>query len=189
MARGLKTWQNPDAYRKALLGFSNTYSNTASDLSQLIDHQDQNAAHSLSHKLKGVAGNLSVMDVYEVSSKINDALKEEKMSDAREMIDPLAKVIAVVIESIRQLEDKGEIEEKSREKFDFSRVLKLIREMLEAFEQFNPDAVEPHLKELKSYLSEQQVAPIAKRIDEFHFIGAKEETIKLAKELGIDVEA
>ena len=189
VVRGLKTWQNSDAYKKALLSFSETYSSIATDLSRLIRQEEQKESHHLIHTLKGVAGNLSVIDVYEVSSKISDALKKKNMKHARGMINQLAKAIDLVVESVRKLEDIGQSEEKPSKKLDLSRVLELFKEMLEAFGQFNPDIVEPHLNELRAYISEQQIAPIAKRVDEFQFIEAEKETIKLAKELGIDLEA
>ena len=34
----------------------------------------------------------------------------------------------------------------------------------------------------------RQTAPIARRVDEFDFLGAKAETLKLAEALGIDLE-
>ena len=189
VALGLSTWRDPEVYGHALLSFSGTYRSAATDLARLIERQDQETAQGLVHKLKGVAGNLSVMEVYAAASKINEALKDKRIDDVRPAIGSLANALEVVVESIGQLEHIEKEEEPRRKALDPMRVSNLFKKMLLALEQFNPDAVEPYLNELRSYLPEQQTALITKQVDEFQFIGAKEETIKLARILGIDVEA
>jgi len=64
----------------------------------------------------------------------------------------------------------------------------LFIEMLPAFDQFSPYAIEPFLSELKEYLSQDQLNPTVNHMERFDFDGAKQETVKLAKALKIDLE-
>jgi hypothetical protein len=90
--------------------------------------------------------------------------------------------------SIGRLDETAAQPEKPRKAMDPSRVSHLLTGLVLAFEQFNPDAVEPYLAELASYLSEEQLTPITKRVDAFDFTGAKAQTLKLAEVLNIAVE-
>jgi hypothetical protein len=60
--------------------------------------------------------------------------------------------------------------------------------MLAAFDQFSPYVIEPFLSELKEYLSHDQLTPIVKHMEKFDFDGAKQETVKLANTLNINLE-
>jgi len=61
-------------------------------------------------------------------------------------------------------------------------------EMLSAFDQFSPYAIDPFLSELEEYLSQNQLNPIVNHMKRFDFDGAKQETVKIAKILNIDLE-
>ena len=115
---GLSAWRDPEVYINALLSFSGTYRSAATGLDRLMDRQDQEAARRLVHKLKGVAGNLSVTEVYAAASKINDALKEKRIDDVRPAIGYLANALEIVIESITQLEHIEKEEENPRKALD-----------------------------------------------------------------------
>ena len=63
----------------------------------------------------------------------------------------------------------------------------LFIKMLAAFDHYSPDVIEPVLSELKEYLSQDQLNPIVNHMERFDFDGAKQETVKLAKILKIDL--
>ena len=60
--------------------------------------------------------------------------------------------------------------------------------LLDACEQFNPDALLPHIRELRPYLSDNALSAIEHRAEEFDFDGAKAQTLQLASSLGVDIE-
>jgi len=72
-------------------------------------------------------------------------------------------------------------------KMDPALVAGLLRDMMKAFDQYNPAAAEPILSRLFDYLTAGQVNSIKKHVDRFNFKGAKNQTIKLASNLKIDV--
>ncbi len=59
--------------------------------------------------------------------------------------------------------------------------------MLASFEQYNPNAAEPFLEKLDHFLPPHQVNPIKQKIDDFDFDSAREETVKLALALEIEL--
>lgn len=63
----------------------------------------------------------------------------------------------------------------------------IFQNVLKPFEQYSPDNVEPLLKDLKERVDVKQLASIERYYDELDFDKAKDETLKLCKELGIDV--
>jgi HPt (histidine-containing phosphotransfer) domain-containing protein len=187
---GLKTWQNPEAYRKALFSFSENYSQVCAELSRLIDRHDQKTAHHLVHTLKGVAGNLSMKGVFEAASVINNAIKAENFKLAREMIGKLSQSMQVVVTSIQGMQEiKNDKKGHFQENLDISEATPLFEKIMVAFEKYNPDMVVPHLKKLRPYFSERQIQPIFKNLDEFNFAEAKKKVKELAHKIGLDMEA
>ena len=186
--KGIETWQNPEAYAKALLGFSRDYGSAAAELSRLIDEGDIDSAYRMTHTLKGVAGNLSITEVADAITNIDVTLREKRIDDVKEQLFTLAAALNRALDSIRQLEVVQDIEEMLKKEMDIAHLKELLIKMLAAFDQFNPYAIEPFLSEMKTYLSKDQLNPIVKHMERFDFDGAKQETVKLAKTLQIDLE-
>ena len=188
VSKGIKTWQNHNAYYIALLSFSSNYKSAASRLEQLIETANFKEAYQLAHTLKGVAGNLSAVTIYDIVTKISVALKDNRIESARGMISPLDRAIESLVKSLRQIENRCLKVSKPKDKGDITKLSNLFQNMLKAFEEFNPDSVEPYLNEIKNILPDQQISPILKAIERFDFDGAKEEMLKLAMNLGIKTE-
>ncbi|MBL7204031.1 MAG: Hpt domain-containing protein, partial [Desulfobacteraceae bacterium] len=186
--KGIETWQNPEAYTKALLGFSRDYGNIANKLSRLIDEGDIDSAYRMTHTLKGVAGNLSITEVADAAINIDTALREKRLDDVKEQLSTLATALDRAVDAIRQLEVVEAVEEMPKKEMDVAHLKALFIEMLAAFDQFSPSAIEPFLSELKEYLSQDQLNPIVNHMERFDFDGAKQETVILAKTLKIDLE-
>ena len=186
--KGIQTWQNPEAYAKALLGFSRDYGNAADELSSLIDQGDMDGAFRIAHALKGVVGNLSVTEVAEAAIHIDAALREKRLDDAKNQISTLAAALTTATDAIRQLEAVQDVEEMPKKEMDMPHLTELFIKMLAAFDQFSPYAIQPFLSELKEYLSQDQLSPIVAHVERFDFDGAIQETAKLAETLRIDLE-
>ena len=186
--KGIQTWQNPEAYAKALLGFSRDYGNAAVDLTHLIDEGDIDSAFRIVHALKGVAGNLSVSEVADAAINIDVALREKRIDDVKDQLSILASALNTAVASIGQLEAVEAVEEMPKKEMDMPHLTALFIEMLATFDQFSPYAIEPFLSDLKEYLSQDQLNPIVKHMERFDFDGAKQETVKLAKTLKIDLD-
>jgi len=171
-----------------LLRFSNDYANTAADLTLLIDEGDIDSAYRIAHTLKGVAGNLSITEVADAAASIDKVLREKRMDDAKGQLSTLTAVLNRAVDSIGKIEVLQETEEVSKKEMDAAYLKELFIKMLAAFDQFSPYAIEPFLSELKEYLSQDQLNPIVAYMERFDFDGAKQETVRLAKALKIDLD-
>ncbi|MBL7205710.1 MAG: response regulator [Desulfobacteraceae bacterium] len=186
--KGIQTWQNPEVYAKALSGFSRDYGNAAVELSRFINEDDMDSAHRIAHALKGVAGNLSVTEVADAAIHIDAALREKRIDDVKELLSTLAAALDTAIVSIRRLEGVQDDEEMPKKEMDVAHLKELFIKMLAAFDEFSPNAIEPFLSELKAYLSQDQLNPVVNHMERFDFDGAKQETVKIAKMLKVDLE-
>ncbi len=72
------------------------------------------------------------------------------------------------------------------EKKEVSQLKILFKNMLMAFDQFNPYDLKPFLSELINYVPPNQLDPIIGYLKRFDFENAKRATVKLAKNLKID---
>ncbi len=74
---GLKRLQgNKKLYHKLLLSFAQDYNGVANEIRQALDAEDYEQAHSLVHNIKGLAGNLSAMEVQPAALKLEKLIKE-----------------------------------------------------------------------------------------------------------------
>ena len=185
--KGLQTWQEPDAYAKALMKFSRNYADAAADLVRLVDEGDISRATRLIHTLKGVAGNLRATDVAAAANRIDTALRENKIDNIREQLSAFAGKLKTVVNAVRRLESFQNVQEAVNTDIDEEHLKRIFCGMLQAFDQFNPSDVEPFVSELKVYLSNKQLKSIVDHMEQFDFDGAKQESIKLAKTLQIDL--
>jgi len=186
--KGIQTWQDSEAYTKALLGFSRDYGSAAAELARLIDEGDVEGAYTLAHKLKGVAGNLSVVEVADVAVSIDAALYKKRIEDAKNKLPTIDAALKTAIDAIGQLKGIEEGEETPKKEIDTTHLKELFVNVLPAFNEFSPYAIEPFLSELKKYLTQDQLNPIADHIERFDFEGAKAKTIQLAETLKINLE-
>lgn len=187
--KGLKTWQEPKAYIRALLKFSQNYRNTATDITRLVEKGEMDEAYRLNHTLKGVAGNLSAIEVSRIAGKLNTALHKYRKKRVLELLPDLDVALKTAISSIGLLDFTKEIEETQKKELDLPKLEKTFQSMLTAFDLYNPDAVDPYLAELKEYLSMAQIESITRHIEGFNFDAAKYETSELARKLMIDLKA
>ena len=66
---------NKRLYRKLLLDFGTNYTGVAGEIHEALDSKDLKQAHSLIHNLKGLAGNLSAIDLQAASVNLEKLVK------------------------------------------------------------------------------------------------------------------
>jgi signal transduction histidine kinase/DNA-binding response OmpR family regulator/HPt (histidine-containing phosphotransfer) domain-containing protein len=77
LTEGLKRLQgNRKLYRKLLLDFNTKYASTAADIAQALAAEDLNRVHSLVHNIKGLAGNLSAVNLQSAATDMDGLVKE-----------------------------------------------------------------------------------------------------------------
>jgi len=101
--------------------------------------------------------------------------------------DSLAGATDTAVTSIRQPEPDEQTDESPPEALDLPELTELFREMIEALEEYSPDATEPFLERLGRSLPSHQIEPIKYLCERFDFDDAMEETLKLAAALNIEI--
>lgn len=186
--KGIRTWKDPEVFLKALLGFARDYANAGADLRRLMDEGNIDGVYYIAHALKGVAGNLSVTDVANAASNICTAIHDKRVEYTKNQIDTLSESIITVVDAIRQLETLYDVEEMPKKKLDEKYLKRLFTDMLPAFDELSPYALDPFMSKLAEYFTREQLNPISEHIERFDFNRARQETVKLAKPLMISLE-
>ncbi|MDX7821201.1 response regulator [Aeromonas caviae] len=88
---GLRNWGEASVYLKYLRRFRDDYMTVGTVLPDYIAQHETDAAASLTHKLKGVAGSLSLTDVARISAELNEAI--EQGSDTSQLIAPFLEAL------------------------------------------------------------------------------------------------
>lgn len=86
------------------------------------------------------------------------------------------------------IEPEQEKQKAPKEILDINELKEVFRGMVASCEEYSPDAVEIFLEKLKNSFSSRQTASIEYQVEHFDFDRAREETIRLAGELGIELE-
>ncbi len=186
--KGLRTWGNADVYKKALQGFCHDYRDAAKEILDLLKNDDWDGAYRIIHTIKGLSGNLSLTEVYRVSTEINAMVRKKEINGLVCMIEDFSGALDRVVCSVQDPEPVTGKQEVQVEIKDLSVLTALFLEMIASFGEYNPNAVIPFIEKLNRYLCPHQTAPIKKQIDKFDFDSAKKETVMLASSLGIDIE-
>ena len=182
---GILRWKKPEVYLKALTRFSDEYKNFPARLSFVIGEQDMDQACRMTHTLKGAAGNLSVTRVADLAGIIHGALKKKDMQVVLKQLALLETELNTALESIRQWGGKQKAETSLT---DFHRpgIRTLVKQILAALDQYDPQGVEPLIKKLKKYIPQNQMKSFTQYTDDLDFHHARSELIKLIAVLDPD---
>ncbi|QWR78478.1 GAF domain-containing hybrid sensor histidine kinase/response regulator [Candidatus Magnetomonas plexicatena] len=188
--KGMSVWKDVEAYKKALTGFSRKHCDVADKILSLIEANNIEEARRIVHSLDGVSGNLSMTYVFKVARELSRSLKEQNLDSAKVQLAQLRDLLRTVVDSINSIGTlKDELPYESITELDIPAVKGIILRLVESCEKDDPDEAETILLELHGVISGAQEESIGKYIEELDFDGAKEETIKLAVSLEIDVAA
>lgn len=72
-------------------------------LSAALDRDDLEEAHHHAHALKGVAGNLSLGNLYRAACRVNEALSRGDLDEARSLMPTVGEAHAAALVGVRQL--------------------------------------------------------------------------------------
>ena len=99
---GLKRLQgNRKLYRKLLLDFNAEYATTAANIAQALEADDIQRAHSLVHNIKGLAGNLSAVQLQSAATDM-DALLKQALTGKDPQPDPMERTFAELKNALDQ---------------------------------------------------------------------------------------
>lgn len=184
--KGIRIWQDAQAYKKALIRFYSRYKNAADEIFELVREDNRKGAYHIVHALKGVAGSLAITEVYRIAEELNTVFMVKHYDELIPLIRSLAIELDTVINSIRDIEPEEEKQGAVKEALDIKDMKKLFQGVLASFEEYNPCAVKPFLEKLKLSFSQDQINPIEQQVEKFAFAKARDETVRLARDCGIE---
>ncbi len=114
----------PGLYRELLIKFREEFSGSGERLTEALRSGDRESARRLVHTVKGVAGNLGALDLYEAASELDAALKgtdqeeafPEKISRFREAME----LVSSSLNGLPALEDTSPAEAEAGHEIDFA---------------------------------------------------------------------
>lgn len=180
--KGLKTWDDSAAYFKALHLFVTEHQHDAEKILTALN--DNTLAQHYVHALKGVASNLVMLEITALTKKIETDLATNQTINR--LLSSLQIALENVVMAINQLKSPVTLSTTSATKIiDQNAVIALIKKLLIALNDLNPDTVEPILLALENYLEETELTQIRYQIDNFDFEEATNRTHLLVKKLGL----
>lgn len=144
---------------------------------------DPEPPRSIAHALKGLAGNLSITDVAELATIVDDLLKIPDVEHALAKTKEMNKALDIAAKAILKLElPKNETHEEV-EPIDPEQIKEILNKIIEGLNELNPDAVEPHIKTLERFIDKKELSSIKRHIDAFDFDSASEEALALVERI------
>jgi len=183
--KGLDTWNDEIIYAKALVEFAQERVTNGRDIVEHLNHnrRDLEASCAIAHGLKGLAGNLCIVDVAELAATVDGLLKQANVDLAREKANELDRALEIAVNAIGKLQLPDDESPASTKPLDPELAKQLIEQVITALDEINPDVVAPHLKVLSQYIDKRELVAIQHGIDNFDFDEAKREAEKLAERL------
>ncbi|MBF0234716.1 MAG: Hpt domain-containing protein, partial [Desulfamplus sp.] len=201
-------------YNKRLLlelltGFYKKYAMINREIREAISQDDFDLAADITHTVKGFAGNISAIYVYNSANELESALREgniealdvdieqnKNRNNYDDLLSNFDTALHNALESLKFIEDKNqnkinganiEIEKKN---IEHEKIKPLIIELYELIETYNSDALSS-LYNLKQYIDVpilfEEINIIEDQLNNFDFINALDTLQNIAKKIDISL--
>ncbi|HZK89909.1 MAG TPA: response regulator [Stellaceae bacterium] len=194
MTAGLRVWGDEAVYRRYLHRFVEEYGETGHRIAALLAAGDRSSAAAISHKLKGVAGNLALPRVANMAAELN-----VRLTDADAPVVDLPAALQAAIDAALTVIAALPVPDTSSRPATYAAAPaestgnrratgELLGDLLRALDRDNPDATEPILAALASHLPAEQLSAIASRVEAFEFRAAETLITTMAEQLGLTIK-
>ncbi len=157
MEKGLKTLAgDKEQYTKILRKFLDSQSQAVSQLKQALKDGDRERAQQLAHSLKGMAGNIGAMTIYEISGRIEQEIRAGKHVDTA-LLDHLDEAFTLVINGLKKCFGSKPEPRKEDVSLDPVMIRNLIKQLRESLEDYDSHAVSL-MEELKASLADSMIS-------------------------------
>jgi two-component system sensor histidine kinase EvgS len=186
----INIWGDERIYMKTLLNFAEHHEKDGQRIIELVEQhpEDLFPARVIAHNLKGLAGNLALIEVTEIAVDIDEKIKQGRVSAVVTQCEKLASALEILCVAIKQIY-MPRIEE---EAIDFSdnalNIHDALQDLFNALGEFNPDLAMPKFIPLVHLLSENKISVARKAVEQFDFQKAKSELRIIAESVGVKLE-
>jgi len=185
VSQGLKVWKDMTVYKKFLVKFNIDYANCCAKLSAFHAANQHGEIHALSHKLKGSASNLALLEVAQCAQEVETM--PINASDLPAAISRLQATLNVAFSSIKLLSEKDAMPTAAQQNpINVSEIVLPLGQLLRALDTNSPVRANQLIKDYSTVLPQHLIVALNARIEDFDFRGAESAIHRFATELGID---
>ena len=182
---------NETLYKKLLLDFPEKYTCFTEEIRKALYEDDIDTAERLSHTIKGVAGNLSIMGVYNLAQGLEEAIADKSATEIDRLLVELAKELQQVTQSIKQLnlKEKKELTDKVPN-INIVEIHGLLLELARLLQEDNLDAVqclEALNKRLGKSMFQIEIQEVNVHIRNYDFDAAKQSLQKIILDMNMEM--
>ena len=173
MARGLAIWRETAVYQQYLRKFARDYREVA----PRIAHSNVADAKILTHKLKGVAGNLALVGV-ETAARVLDSQLAAGPPSA-DAVSDLVQAMDAALAAIDSYAGQEAARADPGVRLPREQLVELFNSLLTALETDDVDRIESRLKPLVAHLAAVDTAALRAAVEDFDFRGAEQAVLGL----------
>jgi signal transduction histidine kinase/CheY-like chemotaxis protein/HPt (histidine-containing phosphotransfer) domain-containing protein len=184
---------NHTLLRTILIDFRRQNISTVADIRQALAADDHDRILSITHGLKGLAGNIGAGALTATALEFEHAVREGKSSIFSELLDTMGLQMAELFESALILERTAMLPTVNAqttvgESTDKDALERLVRELHDLLSRSNVSSLDK-FKQLKLYLPETaEYTELEKQMACFDFKGAQGTIMELAKSIGVAIK-
>jgi two-component system, sensor histidine kinase and response regulator len=149
-----RTGENRALYIELLKDFVTDHGNDNQIISQALLENNIEIALRTAHTLKGVAGGIGALAIYESAQKVETVIKEDQLQLLEPLMGKMTRDLREVVEDLQRKiiqQPSIEIKNKSDQPINVEKIISLLDELQGLAEEMDPDA-EEKAKQIKQLL-------------------------------------
>ncbi len=181
---GLQLWGDEKTFVNSIESFLQDNAESIYNLQQMADSGNFERLAAQSHKICGVAGNLSLYRVHSLAKDAEMAAQNKDKGALATIIPALDKALEVVEKEVAEKQKKISQKKKVQPLLDKKRSAQAKKELNAAAISLKKNEIpKESLKKIAALLPQEKVAPLEKAVHEFNFKRALEHVYTLEKSL------
>lgn len=205
---GLKTWRSAETFQKSLLSFAQKYCQQEQTIQALVEAKNVAELKTYIHGLHGVAGNLKISQVFELTGKLTDLLNHSSLpfvqSDAQitqiatQLSEALTHICHDICAALQQSTEQQSAEQQngcdkncilnqqnSQSPSIINSVdqIRFLEQLLKMINSDDVDKMELVIRQYKAEFDAEPIRSIENAVNEFDFDTARVHTEQMLSQL------
>lgn len=157
-------------FRQILLGFSRNNHDTIKTIKDAFKKNEQDTILRLAHNIKGSAGNIGAMSLFNAAKKLEDASRAEKPENIiLELIDNLETDLNQVLESLKILDENPEPVPSKKIDVDPEQLKPILIKLKDALRAADPEKINEQIIIIKKQLDTPGIYELEKHINNYDY--------------------
>lgn len=172
--KAMRVWKDTKIYSKNLHTFVYNHNVGVAKLAQTVEENDLTEAKNINHTIKGVAGNLALLDLQSACRGFSEALKSKQKNELEQALTEINLTFSEVKQAVLQLET-CELTETSSAKSDISQINRLAEQVNAALDggELPDDLIDELRLKLRGHVNDEQLNDFVSAVDFFDFKKAR----------------